>query len=224
MRCPNSTNDEPLPNTQTYRLPLKNGLRDWDCIEALDIPALLRTLDYIHSNGFLPPSLNSKEDQNSIGDSGVPSSLVEELRNKVLLQRPTTTEGGRHLGNPPIAIVDGFLLYGNNMKEVREKLDVRLLLRVGYERAKSRREDRCGYVTLEGFWEDPPGYVDRIVWPNYVQDHSFLFESGDVEGEPDRKVLEGLDIQAQPRMDMDMADNLRWAVDVIMEKPKSPRG
>ncbi|PWY87304.1 hypothetical protein BO94DRAFT_624475 [Aspergillus sclerotioniger CBS 115572] len=26
----------------------------------------------------------------------------------------------------------------------------------------------------QNFWTDPPGYVDDIVWPNYVQDHAWL--------------------------------------------------
>ncbi|KAI9717055.1 MAG: hypothetical protein M1812_004990 [Candelaria pacifica] len=197
------------------QLPLKNGLRDWDCVEALDVEAMLRTLDYIHEHGALPPDLDSKEDQNEIGDSDVPSSLIEELRNKVL---QILTEGDEVGKVKSIAIIDGFLLYGNNMKEVRAKLDIRLLLRVGYEKTRRRRERRSGYVTLEGFWEDPPGYVDKIVWPNYVHDHSFLFKGGDVEAEPDHKSLEDLGIQAQPRLDGSMADNLRWAVDVIMGK------
>ncbi|KAI9765948.1 MAG: ribosylnicotinamide kinase [Candelina submexicana] len=220
---------EVLPNTfilhedDFYRpeeqLPMKNGLRDWDCVEALDLDAMLRTLDYIHEKGAIPPDLESKEDQNESGDSGVPSSLIEELRSRV---RQQITKD-RSIDNvKPIAIIDGFLLYGNKMEEVRTKLDIRLLLRVGYKKAKSRRERRSGYVTLEGFWEDPPGYVDKIVWPNYVQDHLFLFEGGDVEAEPDYKVLESLGIQVQPRLDGDMAENLRWAVDVIKDKLDAP--
>ena len=26
-----------------------------------------------------------------------------------------------------------------------------------------------------GFWKDPPGYFDDVVWPNYLRHHSFLF-------------------------------------------------
>ena len=46
-----------------------------------------------------------------------------------------------------------------------------------------RREARNGYVTLEGFWEDPPDYFDKIVWPNYVEEHHCLFKNGNVEEE-----------------------------------------
>jgi hypothetical protein len=30
---------------------------------------------------------------------------------------------------------------------------------------EARREARTGYTTIEGWWADPPGYVDKIVWP-----------------------------------------------------------
>ena len=32
------------------------------------------------------------------------------------------------------------------------------------------------------FWFDPPGYIDEVVWPNYVRDHVWMFVNGDVEG------------------------------------------
>ena len=41
-----------------------------------------------------------------------------------------------------------------------------------------------------GYWVDPPGYFDEVVWPNYVRDHAFLFKDGNVEGNLDRDVVE----------------------------------
>jgi nicotinamide/nicotinate riboside kinase len=87
------------------------------------------------------------------------------------------------------------------MASVQPQMDIKVFLRVSYTKAKARREARSGYVTLEGFWEDPPGYVDQIVWPNYVNDHKFMFENGDVEG-----------------LDVDMSTVLKWAVDLLMQK------
>lgn len=37
-----------------YRLPSKDGLLDWDCAEAIDIPAMANTLRYIRQNGAIP--------------------------------------------------------------------------------------------------------------------------------------------------------------------------
>jgi nicotinamide/nicotinate riboside kinase len=106
-------------------------------------------------------------------------------------------------------------------------------LRVSYAKAKQRREARTGYVTLEGFWEDPPGYVDKVVWPNYVRDHETLFEDGDVEGRVKRSVCEEMglrvidekevddDVEGRKEgngVDRDLAQVLEWIVDVLMEE------
>ena len=105
------------------------------------------------------------------------------------------------------------------MRDVREAFDVRLFLRTSYATAKQRREARKGYVTLEGFWEDPPGYVDQIVWPNYVQDHKFLFERGDVEADLDAGVCEELGIEGMPReAEGNLSVGLEWAVRVLEKR------
>ena len=73
-------------------------------------------------------------------------------------------------------------------------------------------------MTLEGFCEDPPGYVDKIVWPNYVNDHKFLFEEQDVHRPLDEKVCNDLRIHGMPENGQeDMSKCLQWAVGV-MEK------
>jgi len=102
------------------------------------------------------------------------------------------------------------------MADIRKLFDVKLFLRTSYKTAKTRREARSGYVTLEGFWEDPPGYVDRIVWPNYVNDHSFLFQNHDVEAELDETVCSRLGIHGMPReAEQNMAQCLEWSVKVL---------
>jgi nicotinamide/nicotinate riboside kinase len=96
-------------------------------------------------------------------------------------------------------------------------MDIKLFLRVSYAKAKARREARSGYVTLEGFWEDPPGYVDMIVWPNYVEDHKWMFENEHVEGPFKPSVLEETGILCQKGgVDIDMETTLQWAVETLM--------
>lgn len=193
-------------------IPIKNGIQDWDCLESLDLTGLENALLHIKQHGKSPDWLVSKEDQNSVGQHGVSERVVSELRREVhaLLSAHPEWQTRR------ICIVDGFLLFSEHMKNIRELFDVRLFLRTSYETAKQRREARSGYVTLEGFWEDPPGYVDQIVWPNYVQDHKFLFEDGDVNGELDDDVLEKTGIHGMPReAEGDMEVCLRWAVAVL---------
>ena len=106
------------------------------------------------------------------------------------------------------------------MAAVHPSLDVKLFLRGSYAQAKARREARDGYVTLEGFWTDPPGYVDKVVWPNYVEEHAWMFEGGDVEADFRKDVLarEGIQVLEGAPVDADMEETLRWMVDTILEE------
>lgn len=193
-------------------IPVKNGVQDWDCLESLDLKGLREALGFIRKEGRTPDWLVSKEDENSVGEHGVPESVIAKLRERVngLLDRRPEWRDRR------ICIVDGFLLFSEEMKDIRELFDVRMFLRTSYQTAKKRREARSGYVTLEGFWEDPPGYVDDIVWPNYVKDHKFLFKDGDVDAELDQEVCKRIDVHGMPKeAEGDMGVCLRWAVGVL---------
>ncbi|EOA90579.1 ribosylnicotinamide kinase [Exserohilum turcicum] len=194
------------------QIPLKNGVQDWDCIESLNLPQLKQALGHIKEHGKSPEWLVSQEDQNSVGEHGVPPAEIDRLRGHVakLLEDKPDWHGKR------LCIVDGFLLFSEDMKDIRSMFDVRLFLRTSYQTAKRRREARSGYVTLEGFWQDPPGYVDQIVWPNYVQDHKFLFKNGDVDGELDGHVCKSAGIHGMPReAEENMTKCLSWAVGVL---------
>ena len=117
-----------------------------------------------------------------------------------------------------LCIFDGFLLYSKSLASVQSQIDIKLLLRVSSAKAKGRRAARSGYVTLEGFWEDPPGYVDKIVWPNYVEDHKWMFEGGDVEGQLKEDVVSELDLKSPDGgLDIDMTTTLKWAVATIIK-------
>jgi nicotinamide/nicotinate riboside kinase len=167
--------------------------------------------------------LDSKEDQNTVGECPVPDEAIEELKLRV---KAWTEKGNAGFGiltsasNPiRLCIFDGFLLYAESMASIQSQMDIKVFLRVSYAKAKARREARSGYVTLEGFWQDPPGYVDKIVWPNYVSDHKFMFEDGDVEGNLKEEVVKewGINYLTQG-LDVDMTTTLRWAVDLLMDR------
>jgi nicotinamide/nicotinate riboside kinase len=106
------------------------------------------------------------------------------------------------------------------MAAIKPNLDIKLFLRTTYAKAKARREARDGYVTLEGFWADPPGYVDKIVWPNYVEEHAWMFEDGDVEGQFKKDVLdkEGIKVQSDVSADGDIEKTFEWTVNTILEE------
>lgn len=82
----------------------------------------------------------------------------------------------------------------------------------------------------QSFWVDPPGYVDDVVWPRYVEDHAWLIipqHKGDgVEGGGDvvKAAGEGVDVrhdvgvQVAPGKGaggMDVV--LRWAVEEVLK-------
>jgi uridine kinase len=118
---------------------------NWDCAESLDFPAFVKAMQYIRANeGQFPPGLESKEDQNELGQSGVSDEIVkmmaEEMTNNPLMKRKDE--------DIVLCLVDGFLLYLRD-DAIRE-LDIRLLIRAPYEKLKARREARSGYVTLDG--------------------------------------------------------------------------
>jgi len=193
-------------------IPVKDGVRDWVCLEAIDQPRLEEALREIKRQGTVPSWLLSKEDQNSLGEHGVAAGEIQRLRAHVdaCLQASPGWQDRR------ICIVDGFLLFSRDMEQIWSLFDLKLFLCTGHETAKRRREARSGYVTLEGFWQDPPGYVDKVVWPNYVRHHKFLFQDGDVEGRLDPDVCNQIGIQGMPHTAQgNMLKCLAWAAEVV---------
>jgi nicotinamide/nicotinate riboside kinase len=191
-------------------IPLTNGVANWDCLDAIDLPAFEKALSYIREHGMSPPDFTSKEDQNSVGVVDVDRPLIKDLQ--------WQAAKWMYADAPPIAIIDGFMLYSEGMKAIRDQFDIKLFLRTDHATAKARREARTGYVTLEGFWEDPPGYVDDIVWPEYVKEHAFLFRDGNVEGEVDQAQIEKLKIQAMPdQAQGNMTACVEWAYAILDE-------
>lgn len=167
-------------------------------------------------------NVDSKEDQNSVGKCPVSDAKIDAMKAKVAEWIKPGRPGHAILnkGKLQLCLFDGFLVYSQDMEAVMKLLDIKLFLLVSREKATRRREARDGYVTLEGFWKDPPGYVDKIVWPNYAKEHAWLFKNGDVEGVPDKDVLDKAGISAQlgRGLDIDMEITLEWAVDLLMSE------
>jgi nicotinamide/nicotinate riboside kinase len=135
-------------------------------------------------------------------------------------QRDIVQEEVDRRGMPiKILLVDGFLLYGSSVLQLRPLFDVKIFLPLSYELIKARREARAGYVTLDGYWADPEGYVDGVVWPNYVAEHAFLFKDGDVRaGRIDEPVVKELGISICEEDDMkDIGAVFDWAAQQIVE-------
>lgn len=137
------------------------------------------------------------------------------------------------------------------LRRVHEQIALPLFLPASYENVKARREGRSGYVTigpapeesetaevgekggevdLEGeddrppqnFWVDPPGYVDDVVWPRYVEDHAWLLVPEGDEGDLVKRIGSGLNVRRDvgvkvvPEGEVDLETMLKWAVEEVL--------
>lgn len=205
-------------------------LDDWDCVESLDLPLLKRVLGHVHQTGHLPNDFSSKEDQNAVGKSGVPDEATSNYTSEIKSWADSTL-GTREV---VICIVDGFLLFPDpELKSGQERelydileplLDLKLFLLSTRQQTIDRRTKRTGYVTLEGFWEDPPGYVEDVVWPNYARDHAWLFGShtdSEVqqavdEGHVDKTTASNYGVQVGPGTgNAQLTEILPWAIEQL---------
>jgi nicotinamide/nicotinate riboside kinase len=217
LLCLSLTDSRRIPYVTT---PSGRRLQDWDCADAIDLPLLESTLRHVHRHGALPPELYSKEDSNSVGESGISDAEVQAHRKGVVTWL-NTSDLPQSVRSITICILDGFLLYSNPEKRsiprsITDALDLKLFIRSDYARTKARREARKGYVTLEGFWEDPEGYVDEVVWPNYVEEHKWMFKDGNVdEGDLERSVREEGILVAPGKGEMSMGELLSWCVGTV---------
>ncbi|KAF9284301.1 ribosylnicotinamide kinase [Linnemannia elongata] len=147
-------------------LPLdpKTGLANWDCPEAIDFQSLIKTLHHVKEHGEFPEGFDSLEDKNPVGSkensTPIPQNVLDSLRDRIIAEVSEKSDTTKFV------ILDGFILYVD--EQLRNTIDVKFFLTAPYQVLKDRRESRKGYATLEGYWEDPPGYFDDIVWPNYL--------------------------------------------------------
>ncbi|KAL9614337.1 MAG: hypothetical protein Q9167_001140 [Letrouitia subvulpina] len=191
-------------------LPRREGLLDWDCADSLDwlrLEKVVRDWKDGH-NDKLEDSLAAVPTDNDSSSSNSLQSLARRLSSRV----SPTAPGQR------ILLLDGFLLFTpSTPASFRALLDVKIVLRAPYAVAKARREARAGYVTLEGWWEDPPGYFDKVVWPNYAEAYEGFFLGGDVEGEVDEEVCGREKVKMYSAGREGLESILEWVVDAIVE-------
>lgn len=58
--------------------------------------------------------------------------------------------------------------------------------------------------------------MDKIVWPNYVEEHAFLFDGGDVEGVIKENVVGEWGIKVMESLDVGMEKMVGWAVQEVL--------
>ncbi|KAG8531075.1 uncharacterized protein KY384_004432 [Bacidia gigantensis] len=192
------------------------GVQDWDCAEALDVHKFRDVLLDLKAGGEVPKGILSQgglEDGVHGSAKGADSrrEFVERMRGEVSAWPSQLLKGRR------VVLLEGFLLFGHSIKDdIGVLFDLKILLRARREKAKERREGRNGYVTLEGFWQDPEGYFDDVVWPNYVREHAWLFEGGDVEGSVSAGVVKGCgageEVEVGPAGEEEVEEVCEWVI------------
>lgn len=145
-------------------------------------------------------------------------------------EQETNSDSGAEQGLA-IVILDGFLLYPaptspNPLAQqlrrmVAHTLDLKLFVLGSRQNTIERRGRRSGYVTIEGFWEDPEGYVEDVVWRNYVADHGWMMgQSGSgsedmCEVDEQRVREEGISL-APGKGEADIGELVQWCVREVM--------
>ena len=92
---------------------------------------------------------------------------------------------------------------------------------------QQQENDNNEELLNQDFWEDPPGYVDDIVWPHYVNDHAWLLEpnaSGKTTLKDDGgalqeggRVKEGVGVFVAPgKGEAPLAQLLEWSVEEVI--------
>ena len=149
------------------KIPIDNNLnvQNWDCHEAIDFDKFYRYLKNLKLGGLLEHDAPSLEIDPHLK---LTTDEISSLKQKCAAIMPHET----------LVFIDGFMLFHD--KKLISLYDKKLFFHASYETLKTRRESRQGYNTAEGFWVDPPHYFERIVWPEYVRTHLYLFENGDV--------------------------------------------
>ncbi|KAK6528275.1 ribosylnicotinamide kinase [Arthrobotrys megalospora] len=201
-------------------------VQDWDCPEALNFPHFLSSLKHAKQFGALPDSHQSYEVTHAVGVDESILKLTNEggedgkakildLEKKVVAWLKGVEED---LGTKVerVVIVDGFLIFGKGVpEELKKEFDIKLMIRTPYEKAKQRREDRAGYTTMEGFWQDPPGYFELLVWPAYVKQHSYLFEGDNMDAGILTEEALGSGLRTPTETDLTLMQTLQWAVSTL---------
>jgi nicotinamide/nicotinate riboside kinase len=190
-----------------------------------------KTRSDIRAPFFIQPDSTSREDLTAVSEpeSLISASTIAALKAKVKTWA-SETEAGKHLSRSSlrdsssdsrralkICILDGFLLYSESISAIHQYMDIKYFLPVSYGTSKARREARGPYVLKDGsVWAEPPKYFDVIVWPNYVEDHGWMFEDGNVDGRVKKDIVKEKEIEVLSEGTEDMETILKSAVEFLI--------
>ncbi|KAL8902078.1 MAG: hypothetical protein Q9207_004889 [Kuettlingeria erythrocarpa] len=193
-------------------LPDPVGRLDVNYRRTVDFSAFKKLIYHSKQEGRLPPGFRSLQakGERERALSEISPEIVEHVRAE-LADVPSLRDG------QPVGIVDGSLLY--HSESIRGLLDIKILLRASKENSRRREVEKAQDIHSDARIDAHPwetvDYFDVVLWPNYVGEHSVLFENRVVEGRPVSDVCEGVGISVQPTLDMSIEEALLWLVDVL---------
>lgn len=211
--------DSEIPTTN-------EGWQDWDCAQALDAERFRDVLLRVRKGEWVDADVEGMLRQGALleghrggglgdGMRGLDGQVVKKLKEEVCTW-PIA------LRRRKVVIVEGFLLFGESVRLTLAPLfDMKILLRTTSKAAKQRRESRNGYVTLEGFWKDPEGYFEKTVWPAYVREHGWVFET---EGGLEESVDAGENRKEKlwwGGLEWNREEGLQWVLRVLRKELES---
>lgn len=189
--------DAQIPLNEKYQI------ADWDCPEALDIPAFKRELDQIKETGLIKSKLIHNDNVDDITKFDISPEDWDSLKRKYAIVQNSDLK---------IVLVDGFMIF--NDEELTKKFDIKIFVRAPYEVLKKRINARAGYKTIDSYWVDPPYYFDEFVYKSYRNEHKYMFEDEDIEGQLKRNT--GL-FELKNDDDINISDALNAIADHIVE-------
>lgn len=188
--------DEKIPHDS------KLGELNWDCQEAIDYDKFIKHIEVLRSKKVADESLVSLEIE---PDLKLEPEEINYFKNEVRKMPGILSK--------TIVLVDGFMLYHSS--KVLKLFDVKLFFRASFETLKARREARQGYNTVSGFWVDPPDYFTKIVWPEYVKNHEYLFKDNDVTKSLNDYATKQIGIRDIMNEDLKLHHLISWAINEI---------
>ncbi|KAJ2747240.1 ribosylnicotinamide kinase [Coemansia sp. BCRC 34301] len=162
------------------------GLQDWDCPDSFDMHRLVQKIYDVHQQlerpeGYDGDQLDRVRSSTASQwanppddvDQLIPCSALESIKKLVLRDLHIADTSQTPFS---IILVEGILLFHDGDQNPRFHpglaCDTGVFIHAQYDTLKTRRESRAAYTTVEGVWVDPPGYFDKIVWPNFVEHHA----------------------------------------------------
>jgi nicotinamide/nicotinate riboside kinase len=70
---------------------------------------------------------------------------------------------------------------------------------------------------MEGFWQDPPRYFELLVWPAYVEQHSYLFKNGDIDSGTLTQEAFDEGLRTPKKTDMTLKETMDWAIEALLD-------